>query len=193
MCEMCDAEYINKEQLKVIKLEKLLKKWDDKHFKKTVRLGVWNSRCIEEGREKYYEKMLSKLWYHKSRLQVKNNLKQYYFNKLNELKAIKNNGEGYWRCYIDENIGVFNNTNGCEIAGSECRTFTEFRNEIKTEIINRVDNFMEMPNKDIAEVLQWIYGDYVCCEYTIVYKIRKESRNPNWVGKRIKIFNPNMF
>ena len=190
---MCDAEYINKEQLKVIKLEELLKKWDKRHFQKTVRFGVWNSMCFEEGKKKYYEKMLSKLETNEGKLKVKNNLKKYYINKLTELKAIKNNGEGYWRCYIDENIGVFDNTNGYEIACSDCKTFTEFKNEIKTIILNRVDKFMTMPHTDIAELLQWIWGDYVCCEYTIVYKIRKESRNPNWSGKRIKNFNPNMF
>jgi hypothetical protein len=190
---MCDAEHINKEQLKVIKLEKLLKKWDKKHFQKTVRLGVWNSMCWEDSKEKYYEKMLSKLETNEGTQQIKNNLNKYYINKLNEVKAIKGNGQGYWCCYIDENIGVFNNTNGCQIADSECGTFTQFKNQIKQEIHNRVDKFMTKPDKEIAEQLQWIWGDYVYCEYTIVYKIRKESRNPNSSGKRIKNFNPNMF
>ena len=194
---MCDAEYINKEQLKIIKLEKLLKKWDDKHFRQTFNCALeWNSDCKEENKKKYYEKMLSKLELEKGKLQIRNNLKRYYINKLNEVKAIKGNGEGYWYCHIYENIGVFHKYYGYGgrfVCDSECRTFTEFKNEIKTEILESVDNFMTMPHTEIAEHLESVYGNYIRCDYTISYKIIKESTNPSWVGKNMKHFNINMF
>lgn len=194
---MCDAEYINKEQLKVIKLKKLLKKWDDNHFQQTFNCALeWNWNWRVEHKKKYYEKMLSKLELEKGKLQIRNNLKRYYINKLNEVKAIKGNGEGYWSCYIDENIGVFNNHydyGGYCVGDSECRTFTEFKNEIKTEILESVDKFMTMPHKEIAEHLQSVYCNYMYCDYTIRYKIIKESRNPKIAVKNIKHLNRNMF
>ena len=38
---MCDAEYIDKKKLKVITFEKLLKKWDNTHYKKLTKILVY--------------------------------------------------------------------------------------------------------------------------------------------------------
>ena len=190
---MCDAVYINKEQLKVIKLEELLKKWDKKHFQKTFGFVVWlwKSSCREDNGQKYYEEILKKLYFVQSRQQIKNNFKRFYINELNKVKAIKGNGEGYWYCYIDENIGIFNNNYPC-IGQSECRTFTEFKNQIKQEIHNRVDKFMTKPDKEIAEHMENMYGEYIYSCYNIVYKIRKESTNRDFLLDSVR-FNPNRF
>ena len=190
---MCDAEYINKEQLKVIKLEELLKKWDKRHFQKTFGLVVWywQSSCRTDNGKKYYEEILKKLYFHQTCQQIKNNFKRFYINELNKVKAIKGNGEGYWYCYIDENIGIFNNGNAC-IGESDCRTFTEFKNQIKQEIHNRVDKFMTKPDKEIAEHMENMYGEYIYSCYNIVYKIRKESTNRDFLLDSVR-FNPNRF
>ena len=52
---MCDAEYINKKQLKLIKFEKLLKKWDRIHYKKTFSpyINEWEYESKEYNKEKY--------------------------------------------------------------------------------------------------------------------------------------------
>jgi len=191
---MCDAEYINKKQLKLIKFEKLLKKWDNEHYNKTFSpyINEWEYECRETNKEKYKNKILFMLD-HKldGKKLIRKKLIKLYTNELNKVSAIKANGNhGTWNCLLEENICVFPFEEIVECEG--CYTFTKFKKEIKETIVDFVDRFMEEDHKKIADYLSNMYGDNINIRFKIMFQLTLEEENGYGSENDIK-FRPDMF
>ena len=192
---MCDAEYIDKKKLKVITFEKLLKKWDNTHYKKTFSpyINEWKWECNETNEEKYKNKILFMLD-HKlgdGKKLIRNKLIKLYTNELNKVKAIRKSSDyANWDCWIEENIGVFAYENVLEMGGYY--TFTEIKKKLKKIIVDMVDKFMEEDHKRIAAILSDRYGDYIDIRFRIVYTVIKEEQNGYDSDTEIK-FTPDIF
>ena len=192
---MCDAEYINKKQLKLNKLEKLLKRWDIIHYSTPYleNLSSWRCQCINTNEEKYKNKILFILD-HKlgdGKKLIRNELIKLFTNELNKVATIKGTTNyGTWDCMIEENIGVFPYYNIVEREGNY--TFTKFKKEIKEKIVYFVDEFMEQDHKTIAEYLSDNYGCYIKIRFRIIYTAVKEEDNGYGSDTEIK-FTPDMF
>ena len=193
---MCDAEYIDKKKLKVITFEKLLKKWDNTHYKKTFSpyINEWKWECNETNEEKYKNKILFMLD-HKlgdGKKLIRNKLIKLFTNELNKVKAIRKSNDYYgtWDCWIEENIGVFAYENVLEMGGYY--TFTEIKKKLKKIIVDMVDKFMEEDHKKIADYLSSMYGEGIEISFRIIYKVIQEV--DNGYGSDIEIqFRPDMF
>jgi hypothetical protein len=192
---MCDAEYINKKQLKLIKLEKLLKKWDKKHYNKTFSpyINEWEYESKEYNKEKYKNKILFMLDHRlgDGKKLIRKKLIKLFTNELNKLSAIRaSSNYGTWDCWLAENIGVF--PYECIIETEGYYTFTKFKKEIKEKIIYFVDKFMEEDHKKIADYLSSMYGEGIEISFRIIYKVIQEV--DNGYGSDIEIqFRPDMF
>ena len=192
---MCDAEYINKKQLKLIKFEKLLKKWDTIHYKKTFSpyINEWEYESNEYNKEKYKNKILFMLDHRlgDGKKLIRKKLIKLFTNELNKLSAIRaSSNYGTWDCCIDENIGVFPYEYIIETEGYY--TFTKFKKEIKEKIIYFVDKFMEEDHKKIADYLSSMYGEGIKISFRIIYKVIQEV--DNGYGSDIETkFTPDMF
>ena len=192
---MCDAEYIDKKQLKLNKLEKLLKRWDIIHYSTPYleNLSSWRCQCINTNEEKYKNKILFILD-HKlgdGKKLIRNELIKLFTNELNKVATIKGTTNyGTWDCMIEENIGVFPYYDIVEREG--CYTFTKFKKEIKEKIVYFVDEFMEQDHKTIAEYLSDNYGCYIKIRFRIIYTAVKEEDNGYGSDTEIK-FTPDMF
>ena len=192
---MCDAEYIDKKQLKLITFEKLLKKWDKTHYKKTFSpyINEWNYECRETNEEKYKNKILFMLdhKFKDGKKLIRNKLIKLFTNQLNKVATIKGTTNyGTWDCRIEENIGVFAYEEILESEGYY--TFTQFKKEIKEKIVYWVDKFMEQDHKIIAEYLSDRYGDYINIRFIIIYTVVREEDNGYGSDTEIK-FTPDMF
>jgi len=192
---MCDAEYINKKQLKLIKLEKLLKKWDKKHYNKTFSpyINEWEYECREDNKEKYKNKILFMLDHRlgDGKKLIRKKLIKLFTNELNKVSAIRKSSDyGTWDCWLAEDIGVFPYENLMEIGGYY--TFTEIKKKLKEIIVNKVDKFMEEDHKKIADYLSSHYGGCIDIRFRIIYSVIKEE--DNGYGSDIEIeFRPDMF
>tara|TARA_R110002020_G_scaffold1247_2_gene5968 strand:+ start:330 stop:911 length:582 start_codon:yes stop_codon:yes gene_type:complete len=192
---MCDAEYINKKQLKLIKLEKLLKKWDKKHYNKTFSpyINEWNYECRDDNKEIYKSKILFMLGQGEGRQcgkkLIRKKLIKLFTNELNKLSAIRKSSDyGNWNCWLYENTGIFPYENIMEIGGYY--TFTEMKKKLKEIIVNKVDKFMEKDHTTIADYLSSHYGSYIDIRFRIIYSVIKEEEND--CDTEIK-FTPDMF
>ena len=193
---MCDAEYINKKQLKLIKFEELLKKWDNEHYNETFSpyINEWKYECRDDNKETYENKILFMLGQGEGRQcgkkLIKKKIIKLFTNELNKLSTIRaSSNYGVWECFLDENIGVFPYEDILEKGGHY--TFTEIKKEIKEIIVNKVDKFMEKDHKAIAEYLSSHYGGCIDIRFKIIYSIIKEENN-DLENYEIK-FRPDMF
>jgi len=193
---MCDAEYINKKQLKLIKFEKLLKKWDTIHYKKTFSpyINEWKYESKEYNKEKYKNKILFMLDHRlgDGKKLIRNKLIKLFTNELNKIKAIRASSSNYgvWECMLDENIGVFPWEDILDTGGHY--TFTEIKKKIKEIIVNKVDKFMEQDHKKIANYLSSNYGDCINIRFKIIYSIIKQEENDYDYQNKTQ-FTPDMF
>jgi hypothetical protein len=176
-----DAVYIDKKQLKLIKLKELLKKWDKQHLKQTFScLLDWKTKCNDDNKQKYYNKLLSRLESNKG-YQIKKNLLSYYMNVLNRVLPIstQKNSYGHWYCYINDSMGIVSlneQTCFCEDGGVGF-TFTKFKKVIKTKLLDSINTFMNKNNTDIAECLKNMYGEQIDTKYKLDYTVVKETEN----------------
>mgnify|MGYP003646194833 FL=1 len=176
-----DAVYIDKKQLKLIKLKELLKKWDKRHLKQTFScLLDWETKCNDDNAQKYYNKILSRLENNKG-YQIKKNLISYYMNVLNRVPTIptQRNSYGHWYCYINDSMGIVSwdeTTPFCE-DGGEGFTFSKFKKVIKTEILDSINIFMNKDNTYIAECLKSMYGEQIDTIYKLEYIVMKDTEN----------------
>ncbi len=192
---MCDAEYINKKQLKLIKLEKLLKKWDKKHYEKIFSpyINEWEYECRKDNEEKYKNKILFMLDHRlgDGKKLIRKKLIKLFTNELNKVKAIRASGNyGVWNCWLYEDTGIFPYEEILEIGGFY--TFTDIKKELKKKIIYFVDKFMENDHKKIADYLSSHYGGCIDIRFRIMYSIIKEEENDYDYENETK-FTPDMF
>lgn len=192
---MCDAEYINKKQLKLIKLEKLLKRWDRIHYSTPYleSLSPWRCQCREDNKEKYKNKILFMLDHRlgDGKKLIRKKLIKLFTNELNKVSAIRKSSDyGTWDCWLAENIGVFPYENIMEIGGYY--TFTEIKKKLKEIIVNKVDKFMEEDHKKIADYLSSNYGGCIDICFRIIYSVIKEEDNGYSCDIEIE-FRPDMF
>ena len=184
---MCDAEYINKKQLKLIKFEKLLKKWDNIHYYKTFSpyINEWEYESKEYNRNKFRDFLVKKLDTKKGKSQFRNNIISHYINELNKvpcIKGIKKN-TGYWYCYVEfdelDFMGKRCHYDSDIIAEEGSGTFREFKMYVIEEFYKNIDYVLENnTNYQIAEDFsRSLYSD-IKCIFKIEYKVfSKESYN----------------
>ena len=193
---MCDAEYINKKQLKLIKLEKLLKRWDRIHYSTPYleSLSPWRCQCREDNEEKYKNKILFMLDHRlgDGKKLIKKKIIKLFTNELNKIKAIRASGNyGVWTCWLYEDTGIFPYEDILETTGGHY-TFTDIKKELKKKIIYFVDKFMENDHKKIADYLSSHYGGCIDIRFRIIYSIIKEEENDYDYENETK-FTPDMF
>ena len=183
-----DAVYIDKKQLKLIKLKELLKKWDKRHLKQTFScLLDWETKCNDDNEQKYYNKLLIRLESNVGKDKIKKNLITYYMNELSRVPTIptQRNSYGHWYCYIDDSMNLVSwdeTTPFCE-DGGEGFTFSKFKKVIITQLLNSINTFMNKNNTDIAEWLKDSYGTQLYCKYKLDYIVSKETENERFWGE----------
>lgn len=194
---MCEASYIDKEQLKNLKLEKLLKKWDEKHYNElfSPHIYEWENNSKEYYKNKYKEELVKRLDISEEKLKIQKNIIRYYFNELDKVSSIKvNKNLGYWYCYIEEDSFGILQPNYSDIFTEDYDiTFTQFKKLIKIKIINRIENFMRYDNKKIVKYISNSMYEDIKCDFKISFKYyrKEESGYGDW-NIFVK-FNKNMF
>ena len=195
---MCEATYINKEQLKNLTLEKLLKKLDEKYYNELVSPYIyeWKDDSKTYYENKYKEELVKRLDISEEKLKIQRNIIRYYFNELDKVSSIKvNKNLGYWYCYIeDDSFGFLQPKYSDVIAENGDITFTQFKKLIKIKIINRIEDFMRFyDNKELAKYICCAMYENIKCDFKISFKYyRKEESSYGDLDIFVK-FNKNMF